>query len=752
MPLLQSRSALPLSITLVIGLFAFFPLWLGRGIAYSPSSDIIAEHLSNMEVYTRSVREEGRFPLWNPAMNCGAPGFANPQSMILYPLSVLYLVVSPERATNLFILLSYLGAGAAMFAVGRRTFTSTWVAAFCALAYMVSFRSFAMIYAGWLPKMAMFTLAPLLFWSAWRMLERTTPARVTVFALIVALGWVQGDMQLFAYCMAGVGATLASNLARRPPGDRVRIAVAAGAGLILGTLLAAPATLPRIEFVQLSTRTSPNYEFFLSASPGAGDAATFLSPREEGGRRTEFWEGNFYFGLGLYPFCGIALVTRFRRAWLPALALIAAVFLCFDSPILRFLFAYLPGFSLFRQPSRALILGQFAAVYLAALGLDALIASRATPNRERRLAAVMAASFATLAVLCLATHAGAISIAVAVVGAAAAALIVATPKYAWVLVAVLAFVAPADAALRMGPLIKTLPVDQAFPPASFHQPLMRSPDSGRTAAIGRTAVPYGQAGHFRIDLLNGYASLNLRHYFEYLVVLQTGRVDGAEISPLVWTEFVAAARPDMLRALDIRHIAANEQVAVEPIGYRPAASYPEVPVFDFYHGITPVPVFVFDDPGFGAPGHYAQAIRPVSTAAESIAAVASNATTVANILGDAPRDPLDFKGGTIRYARRGLNLNEYEVEAAGREFIILSQIWYPGWRAALDGQPVPVFRVNHALIGCVVSSGKHRLVLEMTSPMLVRGLWLSVFAAAMLVALNTIGRSRLATRSGQVKQ
>lgn len=738
-----SRSlALPLGVVLVAGLLGLAPLWSGHGIVYSPCSDIIAEHLANMEVYARSIRDEGRFPLWNPAMNCGAPAFANPQSMILYPLSALYLILAPDRATNCFILASFLASGAGAFLLSRRLFGHVWVSAFCAVAYMLSFRSFCMIYAGWLPKMPMFTLAPFLFWAAARVVDRTSPGRLSLLAIFIALGWVQGDMQLFAYCIVAVAVMVLASALRLPRRDAARMVLATSAAVALGTLIAAPAILPRIEFVRLSTRTTPDYQFFLSQSAGAGDLSTLFDPRDNGGRRMEFWEDNFYFGLALYPLCVVGLFACWRRALLPAIAVLAALVLCFNTPLLRFLFDYLPGFALFRQPSRALILAQLAVIVLAGHGLYALIESRSTPTQTRRLAGLIAILGVGLLLFTAATRAGAVSFVLAGAVAAAAATVALAPGCIVLAVAIFAALPVVDAVVRMYPRLRTASLDEAFPPAPFHAGLVRSPTSGRTAAIGRTAIPYGQAGWFQIDLLNGYASLNLRHYFDYLVVLQTGRTDGAATVPMVWTEFVAAARPDMLRALDIRHIVANEPLSLEAVGYRLASSFADVPVFDFYQGVKPVPVCAFDVASPPAAGIFAQSLNRVADSAASLAAIASTPATVADVLGDPPTGPFDFKGGTIELTRRGLNVYEYAIDARGREFAMLPQVWYPGWRATLDNAAVPVYRVNHALVGCALPPGPHKLILEMTSPSLRYGLWISGGAAAVLLAINLVQRSR----------
>lgn len=53
----------------------------------------------------------GNLPLWNPYIFCGTPFIANPQSAVFYPLNILFLFFSTERAYTIVCLLQLLLAG-----------------------------------------------------------------------------------------------------------------------------------------------------------------------------------------------------------------------------------------------------------------------------------------------------------------------------------------------------------------------------------------------------------------------------------------------------------------------------------------------------------------------------------------------------------------------------------------------------------------------------------------------------------------
>ena len=678
----RTARALPLLI-LAIGAAFLFRLWARPGILYSGHSDLIAQGAGLRALERRSLAEEGRWPLWDPSCNSGSPAHANPLTSYASPLHWPFLFLPLDRAVNLVLVLNVLLAGLAMFFAGRRFLTDPLAALFCAVGYMLSWRYLALIDAGWLPTITMYALLPLLLLTADRLLERARPRRAAEFAVVLALSAMQGSAQSFYYALLALGAFVAWRGRTVPASGRKAAALAfLGAGAI-ALLLSAPDLLPRAQFAALSTRTNFDYKFFLGGAPSWRDLGTFLDPRDAGGERFEYWENNFYFGLWLYPLAACACWKDWRRARPLLLAFAALVFLCFDSPVLRLLFDYFPGFALFRRSTRLLQIAQLAAAGLAGVGADALLGG---PWRTRRAAAAAA--------LCL--------------------------------------LPLADSGLRMLPRLRTVPLAEAFPEPPFADVLRRSASSGRVAALGRAVVPYGMASYYGIDMINGYEPLNLRHYVEYFSVLQNGDPARAPRTPVVWTDLTAITKPELLRALDAEAIVGSRPAPLERIGYEFVGRRESVPVYDFYRGMTSVPVLLWIDKHPLGAAYFARSLAPVSGESASLAALAASTSPLAaRVFGwDSNAVPPGLAGGTARMTRRGENVYEYDVDSRGSNFLILSQIWYPGWKAFLEGRETPVYRVNHALIGIAVPPGRQRLTLEMTSPALRLGLALCALGAA----------------------
>ena len=54
----------------------------------------------------------------------------------------------------------------------------------------------------------------------------------------------------------------------------------------------------------------------------------------------------------------------------------------------------------------------------------------------------------------------------------------------------------------------------------------------------------------------------------------------------------------------------------------------------------------------------------------------------------------------------------FEVQALNSRFLVISNIFYPGWYAQIDGNAVEIYRTNYVFQGIVVPSGKHSVVLR----------------------------------------
>jgi hypothetical protein len=78
--------------------------------------------------------------------------------------------------------------------------------------------------------------------------------------------------------------------------------------------------------------------------------------------------------------------------------------------------------------------------------------------------------------------------------------------------------------------------------------------------------------------------------------------------------------------------------------------------------------------------------------------------------------------------------------------LMLSEIHYPGWRATVDGQPVPILRADYILRGVPIPAGQHRVELVYRP---LSFIWGAVISGITLLALVVAGLWFVLARRGQ---
>jgi len=52
------------------------------------------------------------------------------------------------------------------------------------------------------------------------------------------------------------------------------------------------------------------------------------------------------------------------------------------------------------------------------------------------------------------------------------------------------------------------------------------------------------------------------------------------------------------------------------------------------------------------------------------------------------------------------------TESDGNGFLYLSDLYYPGWSAYIDGNKTPIYRANYAFRTILLPEGNHRIVFQ----------------------------------------
>jgi len=69
-------------------------------------------------------------------------------------------------------------------------------------------------------------------------------------------------------------------------------------------------------------------------------------------------------------------------------------------------------------------------------------------------------------------------------------------------------------------------------------------------------------------------------------------------------------------------------------------------------------------------------------------------------------------GGHISFVRYGLNEVELAVRTPVSGTLVLSDVYYPGWRAEVDGVPAEVLRADYVFRAVLLPPGEHTVRME----------------------------------------
>jgi len=92
-------------------------------------------------------------------------------------------------------------------------------------------------------------------------------------------------------------------------------------------------------------------------------------------------------------------------------------------------------------------------------------------------------------------------------------------------------------------------------------------------------------------------------------------------------------------------------------------------------------------------------------------------------------------GGTARVVTYEAERVVVEAELAAPGYLVLTDSYYPGWRAWVDGRETQILRANYLFRAVAVSEGRHTVEFRYEPASLTIGLWVSGLSAAAVAAL-----------------
>jgi hypothetical protein len=762
-----------------------YPALAGQFLV-NPHSDQYIAGYAFREFAASTLRATGHFPLWNPYLFGGMPYIAAMHGDIFYPTFLLRMVLPTDVAMTWGFIIHIFLSGLFTFGFLRAIGYSFYGSVIGGIAYMMSGQIASYVSPGHDGKLFVSALFPLALWMLHRGIRGGKSWAWGAFALIIGLCVLSPHPQLLQYTLLACGsyalflafATLDGvRLTRAVVIKRLATALAA---VVVGLAIGAIQYLPVREYVSWSPRAGglADYRIATSYAWNPEELLNVYLPQFSG-MLNNYWGRNGihlhsdYVGVVVLFLAGAAFIglrSEPRRKqiifWSAALIVSLLWSLGSSTPFYQIPYAIIPGTKYFRAPATIFFVGTLAIALLACVGAERFLQRRVSRNYLigwliaggviALLASVgglssVAESFvdermfdrvlANRGALVLGAWRSFFFVAIVVgLGFATQRGNISGRAAAWALAALMVidlwtierlywmFSAPAKVIYASDPIIETLKAEPqpvrvlAFPVRPTPEPdAFLTGDALMTHRI-RTVLGYHGNQLGRYNELVGTNSDDNRLFSPNVLRLTNTRFFLTNIPELPFIGNTTLAKGPIVNA-------AGDTVYL----YRFSADNP-------YSWVAPVAVKAPDDQVLATilnPRFDVRRAALFDTAANVTVAPAVQALPQALTIGT-----------SVRHYEPGRVNIDLSAPAPQGSSLVVSENYYPGWKATVDGKAARIGRADYTLIGVDLPPGARSIELNFTSPSYERGKTITCVAIAVGLLMLGAGiwrdRSRLA--------
>lgn len=347
-----------------------------------------------LAAYHKESFWRGEIPLLNPYHDCGLPFVAQWNTLVFYPLSLIYLLFPLTWSLSFFCLFHMWLAAVGMFFLARAWTGSNFAAAVAGLGFILNGVVLSclkwpnnMAALGWMPWLILFTDRALR--GNWR--------NVAVAALIGATQMLAGAPEIIVLTWGFAGVLMISVVleVRRNQGW-VSGALSVGAKffilVVLVTGLSAVQLLPFLDLLNHSQRDG-GFQGALWPMPPWGWTNFFVplfrmfpSYHDVHAQPGQYWISTYYVSIGIVLLAAIALAkVRTAHVWFLGGLLLFVIWMSMGEwgLLYKWLRATVPGLGMMRFPIKFIVLAAFILPILGAIGLAHLLRDQEKPPKPK---------------------------------------------------------------------------------------------------------------------------------------------------------------------------------------------------------------------------------------------------------------------------------------------------------------------------------------------------------------------------------
>lgn len=698
-------------------------------------TDFATKQWANAVYVVRAWGQWGEVPLWRNAAMGGVPLVGNPSILLLYPVYWLVLLLPSGWSFTLYFALHLVWAGWGVYGLARQGLRlSREAALLSSLGFALSAKIVAHIGGGHADVVAAVAWLPWLWRAAGDLARRPSWPAAAGAAVAAAAQALTHLPTLWLSALVAAGWWLTVRLGDRSAGVPRRwvwsgLAVLGASALALG--LSAVQLWPMLELLPLSTRGAMTLaEASQFALPVPLLIGLVFPPA------LAFPEWVVYAGIVTLALAPASWLARRRvRGWrfCVSVVILATAFSLGRAGLLfPALFRILPGMDWLRVPTRAMFLGQLAWSLLAAMGWDGL------RQTNLRVSPALLGWWMVLPVLTLVGAAWtrrfpgvlAVPAASAVLAVFPLTVLVGRTRLRFLqscapgVLAVLLVVEAVMLAPRFVTGVRISELAAAAPAVSF---LAAQEGRFRVYSPGGS-VSLAQAVVHDLETVDGSDPFQFAHYVRWANAAAGCEAEAYAVgvptcaADVVQREAFLRARPDglLLGIGSVRYVATDCQLPEWPPVWQSGA------------------LRVYENPDV-LPRAFV--VPTIAVASDDVAALGLLQARRPSAVATVPRTPQDavWPGGMYRPAQVSRwSPNRIDLQAEGPGWLVVSQVWVPGWRAHVDGVRAEVQRTDVTFCGLALPDGSHAVTLTYAPVGWLWGRWISLGTAVGMVLATTV--------------
>ncbi len=691
-------------------LFILTIVFFAKNLFFSPGTfiggvDVIGSFYWN-EMFVKESFLSGSIPLWNPYYYCGHPFLANPSPFTFYPATLFYVFLPLPLAFSIDTVLHVFAAAMGMFFFVRTVTSSTKAGLASAIVYSLSGYFMERIAAGHVPLIHAAALVPWIFYFTEKALKADRVRNLVLAGIFLGLQILGGDPHIsyLTSLFLALYFLLRVMLDQRPVPMNGRMKGLSFFLLIplIAFGISAIQVLPSMEFRSLSDRTSNTFEFVSQGSFSPAQFFLLLVPKPMTSMLASDWETACYVGiLSLFlAFIGLFFSRNKKYALCTGIMLFIAITFILGSytPLYYLYYKLLPMLSTFRIPARATVIVDFLMSLLAGLGLCHIAEYSLSRAQKSIIVGSCAVVFCILFLgawkmrIPLSSKEMISAILFLVCSLALLSTLFSVKNKESIARLFIAFLF-IDLYLVYSPLIPRLSEKSLLKEMPFEQVFKEDPGQYRVAVPGYGPGQYGLPsrgvkGHYHG--INGSTPIILKDYFDFIYGMAT-------ITPpeLFRHTFAQDLFQNNGAAFSSKILGVKYAIVETPSGYLMTRADWHMPRAALVENSIISPrkedhLAYMKDPQFDPLKTIIleKGIRPYTQELTS-------------------ENGKPHAGETVRIRNYEPNRIDLEVRSPSHAFLLLSELYCPGWKAYVDGKKEEVLRADYVLRAVRVPTGEH---------------------------------------------